>query len=145
MRRFWRIRTFPLNSRLWKLESEATGKKKSPLWRDLPPVADLICSIYSRAAGRLFNFPDGFHGSDSYALDNRLPKVQAGTERAAQPSALFTCRVPRSHSECGGRASSCLSKVLIVGADMVKQKHFDFLLIQIFFFLHLRRQLSRFL
>lgn len=28
MRRFWRIGTFPLNSRLWKLESEATGKKK---------------------------------------------------------------------------------------------------------------------
>lgn len=50
----------------------------------------------------------------------------AGTVRAAQPSAPFTCRVPRSHSECGGRAGFCLSKVLIVGAV--------FLLIQIFFF-----------
>lgn len=98
-------------------------------------MADLIYSIYSWAAGCPFNFPDGFHGSDSFALDNNLPKVETGTACAAQP-----CRsvyLPRALESLGMRWPSQflpVCKVLIVGADTMKQKHFDFLLIQIFFF-----------
>lgn len=147
MRHFWRTRTFPLNSRLWKLESEATGEKKKAHCGGIYRRSRTLFVLYiAELRGVSSTFQMAFTAQTRMPLTIASRKSRlAGTVRAAQPSALFTCRVPRSHSECGGRAGFCLSKVLIVGADTVKQKHFDFLLIQIFFFLHLRHQLSRFL
>lgn len=135
MRRFWRTRTFPLNSRLWKLESEATGEKKAHCGGIYRRSRTLFVLYIAELRGVSSTFQMAFTAQTRMPLTIAFRKSRlAGTVRAAQPSALFTCRVPRSHSECGGRAGFCLSKVLIVGADTVKQKHFDFLLIQIFFF-----------
>lgn len=100
MQRFWRIRTFPFNSCLWKLESEAAEKKAhcGGIYRRSRTLFILYIAV-------LRGVPSTFQMA--FTAQTLLPLTIAFRKSRPSRAALFTCCLPRSHLERGGRARFC--------------------------------------
>lgn len=102
MQRFWRIRTFPFNSCLWKLKSEAAQKKKAHCGGIYRRSRTLFFLYIAVLRGVPSTFQMAFTARTPLPLTIAFRKSRLA--RGVRPSraALFTCCLPRSHLERGG-------------------------------------------